>query len=651
MKIDISTPRHPLCSAPLVPQQIVKQQIVWEAFFGNALKNMCQTLHMMSIPALMIISIVVCCISGLSAEEFYVDDNSQSSNHTGSFDDPFYSIAEAVNHIIISGPLQDDFADIIIKPGSYDENIIIPNPGANDTISWRFRAYEDNVTIKGNSSQGPIFACQALSGTSLCFQNLDFTTNYHQSNVAFRVTSGNYIDNLKFSNCTFSGFAAGILITEEANSEVPTQVNNFEVEGCHFEGIPHGGGGIVTCARCDMIYGDVYTFVANITIHNNTFSDNNIALVHAPEHLYECISIQNLRKNASAYEQIRIYENSFECDTFCVYPYGVALDRLNRHYYLYSQRSYKALIYENTFINHRIASGFSKLKLTKNKAKITDTGLGSFIAFIYEEEDVLDVPADTLWTERNIVYAPHAYTLKKAVLYDKNNSFFGNGDFMRTIQSGGSIENSIASGYNDYFSLGGGIVRTKNCYFDTQIFNPLVQYEDCIFGIDPLISHHSATLDYNLNWDYDQRSPLINAGCPEIDGEPQYDPDGTPPDIGAVYYPHHSRTYFSGVSPSNIYWMSFPVVDDRTNTNGDDYWNELGQMFSEYMLYAPNSILNHISWSYDVIASTMQYDLDHSVWGDTYHPVTQPKGYKVQFASGIHPDELTINGFKANPNT
>jgi hypothetical protein len=31
-------------------------------------------------------------------------------------------------------------------------------------------------------------------------------------------------------------------------------------------------------------------------------------------------------------------------------------------------------------------------------------------------------------------------------------------------------------------------------------------------------------------------SHLINAGCPEIDGEPQYDPDGTIPAIGTAYY-------------------------------------------------------------------------------------------------------------------
>ncbi|MDD2361286.1 MAG: T9SS type A sorting domain-containing protein [Syntrophaceticus schinkii] len=254
-----------------------------------------------------------------------------------------------------------------------------------------------------------------------------------------------------------------------------------------------------------------------------------------------------------------------------------------------------------------------------------------------------------------------------------NNSFF-DCDRVCTIFNNGHGSNNIDRYVNNLFHgdstnpfnvVGPGgqpsIIPEESCipvshsHFSTALSpNPslIVDNASMVYG-DPKVNIDSNTYDYSLIWDNTAKSPLINAGCPEIDGVPQYDPDGTPPDIGAVYYPHHSRTYFSGVSPSNIYWLSFPVVDDRTNTNGDYYWNELGQMFSEYMQGPPDnpSILNHISWSYDVIASTMQYDWDHSVWGDTYHPVTQPKGYKVQFASGIHPDELTINGFKANPNT
>ena len=90
-------------------------------------------------------------------------------------------------------------------------------------------------------------------------------------------------------------------------------------------------------------------------------------------------------------------------------------------------------------------------------------------------------------------------------------------------------------------------------------------------------------------------------------------------------------------------------MDDRTNTNGSLYWNELGQMFSEHMLYAPNSNLIDIGWSYDLDAATMYHQ--NSIWLEEGHLVGQPKGYKVQFNSGVSNCAVVVDGFKADPNT
>ncbi|MCK9333759.1 MAG: T9SS type A sorting domain-containing protein [Candidatus Cloacimonetes bacterium] len=192
-------------------------------------------------------------------------------------------------------------------------------------------------------------------------------------------------------------------------------------------------------------------------------------------------------------------------------------------------------------------------------------------------------------------------------------------------------------------------ILARNCHFVNDPGGEQYQnmvLEDCSIG-DPLINM-GVNGEYTIIWDETAKSPLINTGCPEIDGVPQHDPDGTPPDIGAVYYPYHSRKYFSDVSPSNIYWLSFPVVDDRTNTNGSDYWNELGQMFSEHMQW-PSFNLNNISWSYDTDAATMHYQ--NSIWLEEDHPVTQPKGYKVKFNEGISDCSVVVDGFKADPST
>jgi len=202
--------------------------------------------------------------------------------------------------------------------------------------------------------------------------------------------------------------------------------------------------------------------------------------------------------------------------------------------------------------------------------------------------------------------------------------------------------------YDSYYFELEPRVDALNCHFDsTPGVAPYQNIElvNCSIG-DPLIEFSDLT-NYSLIWTDTEKSPLINAGCPEIDGVPQFDPDGTPPDIGAIYYPHYQREYFAGVSPSNIYWLSFPVVDDRSHTDGI-YWNELGHMFEPHMLDAPNSQLELIDWSYDGDEEQMYNDTD---WLNTDHPVTQPKGYKIKFAAGIHPDPVVVNGFKADPAT
>ncbi|KAF5038147.1 hypothetical protein DSECCO2_557350 [anaerobic digester metagenome] len=143
-------------------------------------------------------------------------------------------------------------------------------------------------------------------------------------------------------------------------------------------------------------------------------------------------------------------------------------------------------------------------------------------------------------------------------------------------------------------------------------------------------------------------NPLINAGCPEIDGVPEYDPDCTPPDIGTVYYPHHTMEYFERINPSGIYWMSFPVVDQSCTIDGIST-NELDCILAERMILPPFAMLRDISWSYNGTRAEMFYIGVEWVYSE--HLVTQPKGYKVRFFPGNQECSVVVNGFKADPNT
>ena len=146
-------------------------------------------------------------------------------------------------------------------------------------------------------------------------------------------------------------------------------------------------------------------------------------------------------------------------------------------------------------------------------------------------------------------------------------------------------------------------------------------------------------------WDETQKSPLINTGYPGENGE-LTDPDGTPPDIGCVYYPHVNRKYFERVAP--IMWLSFPVLDNRTNADGA-YWNELGYMFEEHMQGAPDSQLDQIQWSYDGYHPTMEYN--SGIWLHHDERTIQQKGYKVQFNTSGAISDVVVNGFRVDAAT
>lgn len=153
--------------------------------------------------------------------------------------------------------------------------------------------------------------------------------------------------------------------------------------------------------------------------------------------------------------------------------------------------------------------------------------------------------------------------------------------------------------------------------------------------------------DYHLLWDEMGPSPCIDTGDPNT----ATDLDGTLPDIGCYYYPHYYWRYFDQPNPieHNIYWLSFPVVDDRTfNMDENQYWNELGYMFQYNMGIPPNSPLNQVTWRYYGETPIMSYNEYLGNWQNTTYRALQPMGYKVQFNPTMTIVPVVVNGFKAD---
>jgi len=572
----------------------------------------------------------------LGAEEFFVDINSGNPIQTGSFDEPFHSITEAIENICSELYLPSDgIAIFSILPGTYEENISIQNNNNTSIINeWQFQAYDGNVKLIGDSPYYPLIGVYNMWGANITFLDIEFFATSEQENVAFRASVPNRMDTLKFNNCSFSCFHTAILITEPTSSTEILEITNFEVENCIFEGIQNEGYGIYFFARNDDLAGEEYTFVRDISIHNNSFSDSAI-LQPNEDYTYDCITIRNWRKDAPAYKIINIFENTFENSTPNVIPYGVRLDRLNRQWYMASQVPCKAFVYDNVFINHHIDSDISKLTFTNNKAEISDNTNPPFLKFYYLDTGA-EVHSDTLWTEYNIIRAPKVYDLYRAILLDRQNSCFGNDRFMSEDNSSAYITNSLACGYGVYFaSIENGSVYTTHSYYDTQEDNDLVSYENCLFDLDLLISDHSTGLGYSLLWDNDNRSPLIMAGlgATEAISQPnRYDLL----DIGAVQYDEHPHEYItysflSYVQRNGLKWMSFPTLDRIWNpTTGDP-----DQANTFFLPIRHPSILQSVSWK--VLDHPIEYiQYVGETWvGDDSHSIIPQQGYKLQMASGL----------------
>ena len=127
--------------------------------------------------------------------------------------------------------------------------------------------------------------------------------------------------------------------------------------------------------------------------------------------------------------------------------------------------------------------------------------------------------------------------------------------------------------------------------------------------------------------------------------------DSTPQDKGTVNSLRVNKVYYFPTNQrEKIFWLSFPVVDDRSFT-GTQHWHELGYLFQEHMELAPtHNQLISARWSYNPAAGSMIFE-NNDWWSEDYQ-VTQPKGFKLQFREDISQiTPVVVNGFKADPAT
>lgn len=107
-------------------------------------------------------------------------------------------------------------------------------------------------------------------------------------------------------------------------------------------------------------------------------------------------------------------------------------------------------------------------------------------------------------------------------------------------------------------------------------------------------------------------------------------------------------TYMREPDPAKIHWLSFPVVDDQTFTNGVGR-NWLGYIFEEHKIASFDGGLDQIRWSYDGFDGNMMFMMN--CWAYDNYEVTQAKGFKVKYFRRGQDKPITVKGYKADPAT
>lgn len=178
-------------------------------------------------------------------------------------------------------------------------------------------------------------------------------------------------------------------------------------------------------------------------------------------------------------------------------------------------------------------------------------------------------------------------------------------------------------------------------------------HPDCLFDEELHLDNN-----YTPIWNLTTMSPCIDTGTGTDD------PDGTPPDIGAIratdhgYWKYRFRTGENDRSDT-YHWVSYPVVNSLTQgkTRANSFFSELlGTHLNSNDLEVA-TVLQEIVWYEGNVPKLIYWNgVNWGPYVDT-HNVVSPQGYKVKLKSvensGITPPtvELYHSGFLTPKNT
>ena len=510
----------------------------------------------------------------------------------------------------------------------------------NDSINHNF------VHIIGRAAAAPPYP--SLSIRNIGFMGVNPSPSSITPTSPIIVT--NPVDTIKIEGCTFDAFRGAIFFTTNycLIGEITIRDNIFSFP----DNVTILGSGAITilnpCAEvniCNNAFNGFYSEPINISSssfifmsgnnfdltfptnlpNNQLFSTININGAHYNEN--SCSIIDNTFNNA--YFEIVNTTGTIESNKFFIDP-NIPFWVMNQFIEIYSTAN---------------AVDLEPLKVNKNMF----LGNTDFAAIFLRYQDGIAYP------RRQVSLNGNSFINCRRVLYIES---YQNSNISPVVSFMSNLIKSTLDPVVTYsmsltpWVITPPILLQYSCFDGVAPNNASVsiEAETCHIG-DALITLDNPNLTYTLIWDTNQKSPLINTGYPGANNE-LTDPDGTPPDIGCVYYPHEAKRYdFERSISLGIYWMSFPVIDDRSYeivNNVTVHWNELGHLFIEHMLPPPDNQLSQIEWNYGGNPGIMKYF--GSEWQNTDYIASQQKGFKVKF-NEVQPSAVDVYGFKVNAAT
>lgn len=589
----------------------------------------------------------------LRGYDLYVSSSANPDSIDGSFDHPFQTIQAAIDSTF-SDTYSANIGEAVtiwLLDASYTENIAMTYFQSN---GYSIASVRD-VTIKPHTPYVttylkavdfglPILSVNGHGFSVLRLHSLRFD-NGPEANISTSESKGIYFESshlhdLEVAQCEFDNLSISIdaenigylnsLVIEE--SVFYCRGNNFTHDGAI---ISTGGGdcGLARVANCSFTGYNTEMISTYALSLGSKFDEINLA-----DNIVTGLSV-GIGVNQYAEQIIQIGSNEFHDSLLRINTSGTWTIHGNKFVRESSTDDYSPVVLAggsstiaNCIIDHNLFWGygmaikqhFLSSPLTKLHTALTSNSFLECDMIISMQRH----PNMTIESNRIVLY--------------RNNLYYGNLAIPFEF---------LDIDYNPLILLSDFRVPVSHSHFSTALIqDPSLIIHESVSSGPAYLALDPDSDTYSLTRDSSVKSPCINTGYRGENTE-LTDPDGTPPDIGCVYYPHHNQKYFSMLSSTGIEWLSFPVLDDRTYLD-NEYWNELGHLFEAHMSGAPyNAQLNQIQWSYYGETQSMYYDPFHEDWQNSLERAIQPKGYKVKFNTGISIDPIVVNGFKADPDT